>query len=176
MIFVDSNLFVIDLRYPDDVSYRVNRRALGRLAREESGITSVVNVLEVCGILSFNLSTAALHALYVHFSRRYRIAVVPGGDYETRLPSPTVQELLARMEKGMALKDAEIALVVEQNAAALGAFVSWNAKHFAGRLSIPALTPAEWLRGHARPRKRGGARPLLPDGAGTLIPSIDCGR
>ena len=63
MIFVDSNLFVIDLRYPDDANYRVNRRALDRLARDESGITSVVNVLEICGILSFNLSTAALHAL-----------------------------------------------------------------------------------------------------------------
>ena len=155
MIFVDSNLFVIDLRYPDDANYRVNRRALDRLAHAESGITSVVNVLEICGILSFNLSTAALHALYVHFARRYRITVVPGGDYETRLPAPTVRELLARMEKRMALKDAEIALVVEQNAQALRAFVSWNAKHFVSKLSIPALTPREWLRGHAGRRKRG---------------------
>ena len=106
MIFVDLNLFVIDLRYPDDPNYRVNRRALDRLARDESGITSVVNVLELCGMLSFNLSTAALHALYVHFARRYRVTVVPGGDYETRLPNPTVRELLARMEKRMALRDA----------------------------------------------------------------------
>ena len=57
MIFVDSNLFVIDLRYPADVNYGVNRRALDRLARDGSGVTSVVNVLEICGILSFNLST-----------------------------------------------------------------------------------------------------------------------
>jgi hypothetical protein len=27
VIFVDSNLFVIDLRYPNDPDYRVNRRA-----------------------------------------------------------------------------------------------------------------------------------------------------
>jgi hypothetical protein len=51
----------------------------------------------------------------------------------------------------MALKDAEIALIVEQNAAALDAFVSWNAKHFAGRLAVPALTPQEWLR---KPKRR----------------------
>jgi len=146
VIFVDSNLFVIDLRYPDDVNYRVNRRALDRLARDANGLTSVINVLEICGILSFNLSTAALHALYVHFARRYRISVVPGGDYETRLPAPTVRDLITRMEKRMALKDAEIALIVEQHAAALSAFVSWNAKHFVGKLGIPALTPRAWLR------------------------------
>ena len=146
VIFADSNLFVIDLRYPDDSNYRVNRRALDRLARDGNGVTSLLNVLEICGILSFNLSSAALHGLYVHFARRYRIAVVPGADYETRLHAPTVRELLARMEQRMALKDAEIALIVDQQAAALNAFVSWNAKHFAGKLAVPALTPREWLR------------------------------
>jgi hypothetical protein len=88
--------------------------------------------------------------LYVHFASRYRLHIVPGADYEMRLPAPTARELLARMETRMALKDAEIALVVEQHAAALSAFVSWNAKHFTGKLSIPALTPREWLRREGR--------------------------
>jgi predicted nucleic acid-binding protein len=154
VIFVDSNLFVIDLRYLDDPDHRVNRRALDRLARDGTGMTSVLNVLETCGILSFNLSVAALHALYVHFAQRYRVTVVPGGGYDTRLPAPTVREVLARMEKRMALKDAEIAHVAEQHAASLSAFVSWNAKHFAGKLSVPALTPREWLRRGRVRRKR----------------------
>lgn len=145
MIFVDSNLFVIDLRYRDDVNYRVNRRALDRLGREEIGMTSVLNVLEVCGILSFNLSASSLHALYVHFARRYRLAVVPGGADETRLPAPTAQDVLTRMEKRMAVKDAEIAIVVEQHAQALTAFISWNARHFSGKLPVPALSPRQWL-------------------------------
>jgi hypothetical protein len=58
------------------------------------------------------------------------------------------------MEKRMALKDAEIALIVEQHASALSAFVSWNAKHFVGKLGVPTLTPPEWLRGEAGRRKR----------------------
>ncbi len=153
MIFVDSNLFVIDLRYPDDPVHRVNRRALNRLAENGSGLTSVLNVLETCGILSFNLSVAALHSLYVHFAQRYRLTLVPGGGYDTRLPAPAVRDVLARMEKRMALKDAEIAMAVEQHAANLSAFVSWNAKHFAGKLPVPALTPREWLRGGAARRK-----------------------
>ncbi len=44
----------------------------------------------------------------------------------------------------MALEDAEVALVVEQHAATLEAVITWNAKHFAGKLPIPALTPREW--------------------------------
>ena len=155
VIFVDSNLFVIDLRYPHDTDYRVNRRALDRLGREGSGVTSLLNVLEIAGILSFNLSPPALHALYVHFAWRYRITIVPASGYETRLPSPTAHEVLTRMEKRMALKDAEIALVVEQHAAGLNAFLSWNAKHFVGKLAVPALTPREWLGRSARRRKKG---------------------
>ncbi len=153
MIFLDSNLFVIDLRYPDDVHYRANRRVLDRLGAGGTGMTSVLNLLEVCGILSFNLSASSLRELYVHFARRYRVTVVPGGGFDTRLPAPTARELLARMERRMALKDAEIALVVEQNAASLDAFLSWNARHFAGKLPVSALTPSEWLRRRTRQRR-----------------------
>lgn len=145
MIFIDSNLFVIDLRYQRDPNFRMNRRALERLGQDGSGMTSVLNVLEVCGILSFNLTMPVLHALYIHFARRYRITIVPGGGFETRLPAPTAQEVLSRMERRLAIKDAEIALVVEQHATNLTAFLTWNAKHFAGKLTVPALTPREWL-------------------------------
>ena len=146
MIFVDSNLFVIDLRYRDDANYRTNRRALNRLAQDGTAITGLLNLLEVCGILSYNLSADALHALYVHFARRYAVTLVPGNSYEARLPNPTAREVLGKMEHRAALKDAEIQLLVEQHAATLSAFVSWNAKHFAGRVPVPALTPREWLR------------------------------
>lgn len=152
MIFVDSNLFVIDLRYPDDRGARVNRRALSRLEREKSGVTSLLNLLEVCGILSFNLSASALHALYAHFERRYGVAVVPAGDQSAALPSFTAAELLRRMERRMALKDAKIALVVEQHAATVTTFLSWNAKHFNGKLPVPALTPRQWLDAGGQPR------------------------
>ena len=113
-------------------------------------MTNVLNMLETCGILSFNLSPAALHGLYVHFAQRYRVALVPGGGYDTPLPAPTARDVLAMMEKRMALKDTEIALTVEQHAASLNAFVTWNAKHFVGKLSVPVLTPREWLRGGDR--------------------------
>ena len=54
----------------------------------------------------------------------------------------------------MALKDSEIALMVEQHAASLTAFLSWNATHFAGKLAVPALTPREWLSRRRRSPQR----------------------
>lgn len=146
MIFVDSNLFVIDLRYPRDRNHRINRTALDRLAREANGVTSVLNVLEVCGILSFNLSAESLRALFIHFPRRYGVTVLPGCGFATRLPAPDAHELLALMARRMSVKDAEIALAVEQQTANVTAFLTWNAKHFAGKLSVPSLTPREWMQ------------------------------
>jgi hypothetical protein len=96
----------------------------------------------------------ALHALYVHFERRYGIRTVRGGGGDARLPAPTARDVLAKMEQRMALKDAEIALVVDQHAATLSAFLSWNARRFAGRLAVPVLTPREWLTRGAGRRKR----------------------
>lgn len=145
MIFVDSNLFVIDLRYQNDPGYGVNQRALRRLRREKTGLTGVLNLLEVCGILSFNLSPFALRGLYLHFERRYGVTVVPGGGEAAHLPGFTAGEVLGRMEQRMALKDAEIALTVDQHAATVTSFLSWNAKHFADKLRVPALTPRQWL-------------------------------
>lgn len=145
MIFVDSNLFVIDLRYQNDPGYRINQRALRRLRREKTGLTGILNLLEVCGILSFNLSPVALRGLYVHFERRFGVTVVPGGGDAARLPALTAGEVLGRLEERMALKDAEIALTVDQHAETVTTFLSWNAKHFAGKLRVPALTPRQWL-------------------------------
>lgn len=57
LIVVDTNVFVIDLRYPRDRHFSVNRRFLHGLAQTGKGGTTILNVLEVCGILSFNLNT-----------------------------------------------------------------------------------------------------------------------
>jgi predicted nucleic acid-binding protein len=60
MIFVDSNVFVIALRYPRDRNARANATFLEHLRDRTDAVTSVVNLLEVCGILSFNLNERQL--------------------------------------------------------------------------------------------------------------------
>ena len=50
---IDTNVFVIDLRYPRDRNFGVNRHFLTAVKRERSGITATINLIELCGIRSF---------------------------------------------------------------------------------------------------------------------------
>lgn len=74
MDLLDSDLFVLDLRFRDDQRYLANKAFLE--TRGAPRATTIYNLLEVCGILSFNLTHAALLALYAEFSRRYALSVL----------------------------------------------------------------------------------------------------
>ena len=56
LILIDTNIFVIDLRYKRDTNYQVNQEFLSTAAQSGNGFTTIVNLLELCGILSFNLN------------------------------------------------------------------------------------------------------------------------
>ena len=147
MIFVDSNVFVIALRYPRDRNARSNRAFLDRIAQQGDGVTSVVNVLETSGILSFNLNETQLRALFAYFGRRFSVQVLPE-DHATRPVMPAAaQTILARMARRMSFGDALVAEAVERFAPASRMFVSWDAQHFRDKLAIPAVTPRQFLAG-----------------------------
>ena len=55
-IFIDTNVFIIDLRYRHDLNFKTNRNFLDFIARHDKGVTSLINLLEICGLLSFNLN------------------------------------------------------------------------------------------------------------------------
>ncbi len=148
MIFLDTNPFVIDLRYPGDPVHSENRRFLERVQEEKIGLTGVLNLLELCGILSFNLAPLRLLELFIHFPARYGIRILPAGDWDLPLPAPLVRAVLDKMKSKMSLKDAEIAIQAEEQADEITAFVTWNAKHFKDKLPFPALTPRQWMRAY----------------------------
>ena len=49
MDLLDSDIFVLDLRFPNDPRYSTNKRLVE--AREAQRATTIFNLLEVCGIL-----------------------------------------------------------------------------------------------------------------------------
>jgi hypothetical protein len=53
---IDTPVFVIDLRYRRDKNFAANRSFFDRIAQDQGGATTIFNLLEVCGILSFNLT------------------------------------------------------------------------------------------------------------------------
>jgi predicted nucleic acid-binding protein len=145
MIFVDTNVFVLALRYPRDANASDNERFLDELRIRGDGVTSVINVLETCGVLSFNLNQRQLVSLNAHFARRFAIAVVPGSGTTNVIPA-TVDQLLTYIGRRMSFGDALVAHSADMWASEAEAFVSWDARHFRGKVRFPALTPREFLQ------------------------------
>ncbi|MBI4238563.1 MAG: hypothetical protein HY696_09145 [Deltaproteobacteria bacterium] len=144
-VFLDSDIFVRDLRYPRDTHAADNQRLIDRLRRKAiPGATSIFNVLEVCGILSFNLTEQELLGLYANFPKRYGVKILFPADATGQLQYD-IPAIFQQMLKKQSLGDAQIASAVQRFADHLAAFISWNARHFADKLAIPALTPAQYL-------------------------------
>ena len=74
---IDTNVFVIDRRYRRDRNYAVNRRFLDGVKRDRNGFTTTINLLELCGILSFNLEDQ-LQTVWDGFTALRRPASRPG--------------------------------------------------------------------------------------------------
>ena len=142
---IDTSVFIVDLRYKRDKNFAVNRAFLDQIARERSGATSVFNLLEVCGVLSFNLNEKQMQELFFYFPQRYQVAVFPHPDLEGALPALKVGDLFDIIFKKVGFGDALIVAATEKYVPGAARFVSWNAQHFVGRLSIPSLTPKEFL-------------------------------
>jgi predicted nucleic acid-binding protein len=144
MIFVDTNVFVVALRYPRDRHFDVNARFLHALRESGDGVTSVVNVLETCGVLSFNLNPRQLRSLYAYFDRRFAVKILAGTGTQP-IVAARAKDLLGYLERKLSFGDALVAYAVEAWAPEATAFVSWDARHFTDKIGPPALTPAEFL-------------------------------
>jgi hypothetical protein len=71
-VFIDSDVFILALRYPQDKRSRANGAFLEKVRSGDlRGMTSIHNVLEVSGILSFNLP-ASVDRLITWSARHFR--------------------------------------------------------------------------------------------------------
>jgi len=143
---IDTSVFVIDLRYKRDKDFTANRAFLDRVAQEQTGVTTIFNLLEICGILSFNLNEKQLEALFSYFPQHYNVEVLPHSSSESPLPALKTGDLLRIMLRKVSFGDALIIAAIERHVVDAVRFVSWNARHFKGRLSIPCLTPKAFVR------------------------------
>jgi len=145
MILVDSNVFLIALRYPRDVNAAINAQFLERMKVRKDGVTSIFNLLEILGILSFNLNRTQLEALFQLFPDRFGIAVLPNAEVDSFLPKWTVGRLVERIARRLSLGDGMILEHAETPAFRIETVVSWDASHFEGRTRLRLMTPTEFL-------------------------------
>ena len=145
LIVVDTDIFVRDLRYTRDRESKTNRRFLETIRKQGNATTTIVNLLEICGILSFNLPAAKLKELFFYFPQHYGVDVLPVHSLEDSFPEIGTGILFERIGMKLSFGDALVASLVEKYIPGADVFVSWNAKNFQ-QMSIPSLTPTQFLK------------------------------
>jgi hypothetical protein len=146
VILLDSDVLLIDLRYPNDPRFAVNQQTLRQLHVETITLGCTPQVLlEVVGILSFNVSPGDVQQLPDQLILQYGLTLLPDIQQHPAYAGCTVQELVTQMSTQMALGDAVQAVQISHYARFAQCLLTWNARHFSGKLVIPALTPQDWL-------------------------------
>lgn len=145
LVLVDTNIFVIDLRYRRDRHFKRNQSFLYSVAQIGNGFTTIVNLLEICGILSFNLNRDQLLDLWTYFHDRYKITVLPEPDLQSVFPAIEINRLFDILCKKSSFGDALIMAVAKKYLPFVSTMVSWDNEHFKGKFSGKVLTPGEYL-------------------------------
>lgn len=147
MIVLDSNVFLIDIKYNNDPNFIRNRDGLAALIA--SGIPLAVPtqvVIETVGVMCFNIPAADVPKVWPRVQQQYALRVLPDPNTVPEHCGCTPDEIIAQMVHKRSSGDAVIAAQVAKYAAGATAFLTWNLKHFRGNLAVPVLTPDEWLQ------------------------------
>jgi len=144
MIFIDTDIFVIEKLFKNDNRYVVTNEFLNSDLKDKC--TSIFNLFELLGIVSFNLSTTNLKKLLKGFSEVYDIEILfPKTAYASTddFVEQLFDTVFEKITMKMSFSDALILSVAEEHSCSK--FVTWNVKHFEGRTDIPVKTPEEML-------------------------------
>ncbi len=145
LVLIDTNVFVIELRYRRDVNYKKNLAFLTAVAEKRTGFTTIVNLLELCGILSFNLNEKQLLELWFYFQDRYKITVLPTPKLESDFPQIGIKGLFDNIKNRASLGDALMIAVTRKYLPFVSTMVTWDSEHFEGRFRGAVQTPEEYL-------------------------------
>ncbi|MGC9444896.1 MAG: type II toxin-antitoxin system VapC family toxin [Candidatus Methanospirareceae archaeon] len=143
MIFIDTDVFVIDKLFPNDSRHEINKTFLNEA---EEKTTSIFNLFELIGIASFNLNEVELTKLLKGFGEVYGVKILyPSTAFVS--VNEFVENLFERVFQKISLKmgfqDALILTVAEEHLSSR--FVTWNTKHFVDRTHVNVQTPKEFL-------------------------------
>ena len=143
LVLIDTNIFVIDLRYKRDAHYKTNQKFLDYIAKKRTGFTTIINLLELCGILSFNLSEKQLNELWVYFQDRYQVTVLPVPDLDADFPSIGIKAIFDLLKTKTSLGDALMMAVARKHLPFISTMITWDKLHFENIFPGTVLTPEE---------------------------------
>lgn len=139
MIALDTDVLAIHYIFTWDKRYRVNEELYARV--KGNAATTIHNLLELCGLFSLaGLSGKVTIIMQKYLKGKEVKLLFPAyhdqwGDY--------VSAVISYIGKGLSYSDALIAEALEQSE--LEALITWNKKHFNGKIDLGVLTPQEYL-------------------------------
>lgn len=148
MVVIDTDVLLLAFAFHQDSRQPPNTTFLQQVQTAVPAIT-VYTLMELLGKLSFNLSPERLEQWQSWLLDAYQLQLIWPIAPETAVTHHTWQEWLVtrpfkRMKTvKMSYMDALILDLTEASPANL--FVTWNARHFQGKSSLPVMTPAEYL-------------------------------
>ena len=155
MVALDTDVLLLAFAFHRDERQANNSHCLA-LAQEHEPVVAIYSVMELLGQLSFNLSQERLRQWPSWLQDRYRLTILypplDGLDATTFFAAEFIERPLHKMQQRMPFLDALILNLVE-DAPDLEAFVTWNARHFAGKIAAPVLTPIQFIDRAASSRR-----------------------
>ena len=149
MVVIDSDVLLLAFAYPNDDRQKVNQKFL-EIVQTAQPATTIYNVMETLGQLSFNLSPEQLDGWQDWLVNAYNLTIIWDIDSKQKIDPETWREIIyerpfQKMQTvRMAFMDALI-LSAAEHAPDVEYFVTWNAKHFKGKTSLTVLTSEEYL-------------------------------
>lgn len=149
MVVIDSDVLLPAFAFPNDDRQMVNQKFL-ELVQTAQPATTIYNVMETLGQLSFNLSAEQLNQWNDWLVNSYGLTIIWDMDSNETPNLETWREMIYErpfqkiQSVRMAFMDALI-LSSAERASDVECFVTWNAKHFKGKTKLTVLTPEEYL-------------------------------
>ncbi|MBU4226518.1 MAG: hypothetical protein KKC71_11965 [Chloroflexi bacterium] len=149
MVVIDSDVLLLAFAFQNDSRQEINQKFLEFVQTAQSA-TTIYNVMEVLGQLSFNLSAERLDQWQSWLVDAYQLTVIWMADAEKEMEKESFRdELFDRpyqkmRDQRMSFMDA-LVLSLAERAPDVECFVTWNAKHFKGKTTLTVLTPEEYL-------------------------------
>jgi len=109
--------------------------------------TTIFNVLEVCGVMSFGQNPSQLLSFYGSFSTVYNVTILMPIGADPNVPCSVdelVQACFGVVVRKVSFGDSVVIYTAESNPA-VTTLITWNAKHFRGKSRLSVLTPEEYL-------------------------------
>lgn len=150
MIFIDTDVLWLAFAFHQDERQAANTAFLTQVQAAQPA-TTIYNVLELLGKFSFNLSPERLDEWRSWLVDAYQLLVIWPTNPDLKTSAPTFQEEIferpyqkMRTVK-MPFMDSLILNLAERTPNATQ-FVTWNARHFQGKSTLPILTPEEYVQ------------------------------